>query len=143
MIVRQWLQSPAAKWKVFIANRAVFIHSGFDTKHSILPPREYMANLLIRHYHHLMRYGPAQLVHSTIRTKYWIIGRLTAVKQFERKSIHCFRINAKSSQQLMRILPQERVRTGKPFARTGTDYAAPITIKWSNVRGAKSMKVYR
>ncbi|XP_037919504.1 uncharacterized protein LOC119656896 [Hermetia illucens] len=32
MIVLQWLQSPAAKWKVFIANRVSHIHSSSDSK---------------------------------------------------------------------------------------------------------------
>ncbi|XP_037906171.1 uncharacterized protein LOC119648480 [Hermetia illucens] len=116
--------------------------ANFDTKHPILLPRGHMANLVIKHYHHLMLHGPAQLVHSTIRTKYWIIDGLTAVKQFGRKCTHCFRMNAKPSQQLMGILPQERVRPGKPFARTGIDYAGPITIKWSNGRGTKTTKAY-
>ncbi|XP_037926186.1 uncharacterized protein LOC119661061 [Hermetia illucens] len=116
--------------------------ANFDTKHPILLPRGHMANLVIKHYHHQMLHGPAQLVHSTIRTKYWIIDGLTAVKQFGRKCTHCFRMNGKPSQQLMGILPQERVRPGKPFARIGIDYAGPITIKWSNGRGTKTTQAY-
>lgn len=87
-------------------------------------------------------HGGTQLTLATLRNKFWIIDGKRAVKQIIQKCIICFRHKQHSSEQLMGNLPSPRVRPGRPFIKTGIDYAGPIQLRSAKGRGHKTYKAY-
>lgn len=108
----------------------------------ILDTNSQISEMIIRDVHQKTLHGSAQLTLSTLRQEYWILRAQSLVKKCIHQCIVCFKHNAHTKKQLMGAYPVERVRLNRPFWSTGLDFAGPITVKWSNGRGAKTMKAY-
>lgn len=115
----------------------------YEEKHPIiLPHTSPLTKMIIDNIHRSTLHGGNTLTLAQVRSKYWIINGLSAVRQHIRKCIICHRYNAESCQQLMGSFPKPRISISRPFTHTGVDYAGPIDVKMSPGRGNKSYKGY-
>lgn len=115
----------------------------YNQKHPILLPKKCVAvDLLIRHYHiENLHTGPS-LLHSLLRSKYWLLGARSAIRKIIRNCNLCFRARPKSSNPFMADLPLGRVQPSAPFSHTGVDYAGPFHITLKRARGQRTQKAY-
>lgn len=115
----------------------------FNQKFPIILDKGHILSTLIISYEHKRNlHMGAQNLLSTIRSKFWILGGLNAIKRVLRSCIICFKVKPKGFQTIMGELPEQRLIPTKPFFNTGVDYAGPFHIKSSPLRNAKSLKCY-
>ncbi|XP_058811296.1 uncharacterized protein LOC131676191 [Topomyia yanbarensis] len=115
----------------------------YDQKHPLILPMNHVATemlvceLQLRNLHA----GPS-LLSATIYQQYWIVGCQTVVRKVVQGCPRCVRLKGKTAKQLMGNLPAERVRASRVFSHVGVDYAGPIKLKASCVRGLKVTNGY-
>lgn len=115
----------------------------FDQKHPIiLPNRHHITDLLIDQEHIKSLHGGPQLVLSNIRLRYWFSSGKSAVKKRLHQCVTCFRWRKNQSSQLMGSLPSERTTPCRPFENVGTDFAGPLSARYSRARKSATIKVY-
>ncbi|XP_058811177.1 uncharacterized protein LOC131676067 [Topomyia yanbarensis] len=101
-----------------------------DTKHPIvLPARNMLTKLLMRHYHAKLMHAGPQLMLSTIRLRYWPLGGRNVAKAVCHQCMRCYRMKPKAIQQFMAELPAPRVAAARPFSTTGVDYFGPVYVR--------------
>ncbi|CAK1602523.1 unnamed protein product [Parnassius mnemosyne] len=108
----------------------------------ILPHKSHFTDLVIDDAHKKTMHGGPSLVINYLRSRYWIISVKSRVKLHVRKCVICARRAAITATQLMGQLPACRITPGRPFLRSGVDFAGPINIRVSKGRGNKSYKGY-
>ncbi|XP_028405254.1 uncharacterized protein LOC114527759 [Dendronephthya gigantea] len=110
-----------------------------ETKYPcILPPKNHVTTLIIRHIHHSLGHAGRAHVLVALRERYWIVSANSAVRSCLYKCITCRRISASPTEQKMVDLPVERVNPVPPFTYVGVDYFGPFYIK----DGRKVLKRY-
>lgn len=115
----------------------------YDEKHPIIVPRDHpITKLLIEEAHKQTMHGGTQLTLAHLRTRYWIIHGRNLTRHFISKCTRCHRFNTKTGTQQMGNLPAARITPGRPFLRTGVDYAGPLLIRTTKGRGHKAHKGY-
>jgi hypothetical protein len=85
--------------------------------------------------------GTSQTI-AFLRRKYWIVDCKNLVRAHIHQFMVCFHFKAKVSEQIMGILPKERIQPCHPFIHVGVDYAGPYNIRTTKERGHKSYKGY-
>ncbi|XP_018377661.1 PREDICTED: uncharacterized protein LOC108770524 [Trachymyrmex cornetzi] len=114
-----------------------------EAKHpAILPKCSPFTTLIIADVHRRTLHGGTQIMLSTLREEFWVIGGRVPIKSFILKCVQCTRFRHKRAQQLMGQLPKERVSQTRPFLNTGVDYAGPLSIKTWRGRNARTYKAY-
>lgn len=101
-----------------------------------------LATLLIHDAHMKTGHGGTQLVLQYLRSKYWIIGARSIIKNIVRQCTVCFKQRMATSKQLMASLPINRTTPGRPFAAVGIDYAGPVTVRFNMGRAPKLTKAW-
>ena len=126
-----------------VGGRLQLSYLDYAKKHPILLAPKHKFTLLLFEAEHkrLLHAGP-QLLLSTIRENYWVIGGRNLARKVTHQCIKCFRANPKPLTQIMGCLPKSRVRPQPPFHTTGVDYAGPFFIKERYGRGARLSKCY-
>ena len=115
----------------------------FNQKHPIVLPKDNsLTKLIINQAHHITLHGGPTLMQSYIRQKYWIIGIQNMVRKHYHSCITCFRFRSKACQQIMSSLPSNRVNCTRPFLNCGVDYAGPISLRLTKLRGYRIVKGY-
>ncbi|XP_055527353.1 uncharacterized protein LOC129719974 [Wyeomyia smithii] len=113
-----------------------------DTKHPIVISANHpLAEIIVTYYHKLLLHAGPQLMLSTIRQKYWIIGARNLVRRVYHRCIKCFRQKPVLIQQTTADLPKSRVSPSRPFSVSGIDYCGPVYLK-SAVRRHGPVKAY-
>ncbi|XP_058456565.1 uncharacterized protein LOC131433963 [Malaya genurostris] len=117
-------------------------HQSYDAKHQIILPSSHaLSSLLVRSYHEKHLHAAPQLLLSTLRLRYWIIGGRNLARTIVHNCIVCVRARPKLLEQFMAELPSSRVIANRPFSTTGVDYWGPILLKSTN-RRAGPRKAY-
>ncbi|XP_058448734.1 uncharacterized protein LOC131428705 [Malaya genurostris] len=117
-------------------------HQSYDAKHQIILPSSHaLSSLLVRSYHEKHLHAAPQLLLSTLRLRYWIIGGRNLARTIVHNCIVCVRARPKLLEQFMAELPSSRVIANRPFSTTGVDYWGPILLK-STHRRAGPRKAY-
>jgi hypothetical protein len=99
----------------------------YDQKHQVvLPPKGHLCELIVQHEHTRLLLGGPQLMHSSLRQRFWIINGKMLCWKIVHSCIKCFRMQATSASQLMGNLPSLRVKPARPFLNCGVDYAGPF-----------------
>ena len=95
-----------------------------------LLPKEHRISQLIASYKHEKggHLGCAATV-SRIRSKYWIVGIMKIAKGIINKCVTCKRKFKRFEQQIMSLLPVERIKPSPAFFNIGIDYFRPYVIK--------------
>ncbi|XP_074111408.1 uncharacterized protein LOC141535395 [Cotesia typhae] len=110
-------------------------------KHPAILPRDAALSKLINSdAHQRTMHGGTQLTLAYTRQRYWIIGGRQQVRTQILKCLKCARHRGIRAQQLMGQLPAPNVTPGSAFAHTGVDYAGPVQIKTTNMRGSRTYK---
>lgn len=114
-----------------------------DAKHPIIVPgKQHVTKLIVNEAHAKTFHGTILQTMTYIRSKYWIIGLRTAVKNVARQCTACIKHKATTKQQLMGQLPTARVTPHRAFYNSGVDYAGPVYMRTSKGRGHTSTKGY-
>ncbi|XP_066947088.1 uncharacterized protein [Macrobrachium rosenbergii] len=98
----------------------------FESKHPIIVPGTYIALLLVRFQHGLLKHAGVAVLVSTLRNNYWIIRLRQIAKRVCRECVACRRCEAKACSQPVAPLPELRVKAAPPFTVTGLDFAGPL-----------------
>ena len=105
----------------------------------ILPRKNHITSLVIRHEHKKLGHVGRNHVLSNLRQKYWLIGGNSAVRHVIASCVQCRRMRGPVQEQKMADLPTCRMDdTLPPFSYTGVDYFGPFRIK----DGRKEVKRY-
>lgn len=126
-----------------------------DSKHNIIIPKyetpekpiDYdkigqLAKILILYAHSQTLHGGAQQVQMYLQQRYRIINSKAAIKYILARCIVCRRYNTSSNNQLMGMLPKERVNQAHAFSTISVDYFGPIMIRASFLRSPKTCKTW-
>jgi hypothetical protein len=115
----------------------------YDQRHQvILPSKCHLSKLIAQHEHTRLLHGGPQLIHSSIRQRYWIIKGRMVCKKIVHSCVKCFRMQAVLASQLMGNLPRVRVKPARPFLNCGVDYAGPFLIRQGGRWSKTSVKAY-
>lgn len=120
-------------------------HANLQPQHKhpiIVPKNERLGWLLINWAHITTLHGGPRLTLTYLRSKYWILGGMSAVKRELHKCIKCLRYKATTKNQFMAALPKPRVTPSRPFTHTGVDLAGPVVVKSNKGRGIATTKGY-
>lgn len=111
-----------------------------DAKHPIiLPKKHHVTKLIIEYFHRASAHSGIEYTLSLIRTKYWILGARSSVRNIIHTCFSCRRHQAPVMQQKMASLPRDRVTPSKPpFTYVGVDLFGPFTVH----RGRTTVKRY-
>lgn len=106
---------------------------------AILSKDLHVTKLILREIHENLAHCGRNHVISKLRTKFWVPGANTAVRQILSKCIVCRRAHGAAGKQQMADLPQDRVLPDDPpFTNSGVDYFGPFEVK----RGRSVVKRY-
>ncbi len=96
----------------------------------ILPAKNTVTDLLIKHYHHMHGHAGREYVLASIREKYWPISGRTEIRRILSACIECKKREAPFCQQQMADLPEERLTPGgKSFQYVGVDFYEAHKVK--------------
>lgn len=126
-----------------VGGRLQLSYLDYAKKHPILLSAKHRFTLLLFEAEHkrLLHAGPQMLL-SSIREHYWVIGGRNLARKVAHRCVKCLRANPKPLTQIMGTLPKPRVCPQPPFYTTGLDYAGPFSIRERYGRGAKFSKCY-
>ncbi|XP_035231796.1 uncharacterized protein LOC118203622 [Stegodyphus dumicola] len=108
----------------------------------ILPKLHYITELIIRYYYYKYLHGGAQMLHSEIKQRYWIINAQATIRKIIRKCVTCCRHRSELSYQAMGDLPASRVNPARAFSKCGVDFSSPFQVKPRKGRGVRTVKIY-
>ncbi|XP_055644494.1 uncharacterized protein LOC129780350 [Toxorhynchites rutilus septentrionalis] len=139
----KWLQPKVSKEGVIrVGGRLGNAPVSEDVKFPIvLSSKHRLSVLLAKYYHHMLLHAGPQLMLSSIRQKFWIIGGRNLVRRTYHQCHTWFRNKPTLVQQSIADLPTTRVTPTRPFAVCGIDYCGPVYIK-SPVRNRTPTKAY-
>ncbi|XP_035205975.1 uncharacterized protein LOC118181006 [Stegodyphus dumicola] len=107
----------------------------------ILAKSHYITELIIRYYHYKYLHGGAQMLHSEIKQRYWIINAQAAIHKIIRKCVTCCRHRSELSYPAMGDLPASRVNPARAFSKCGVDFSSPFQVKPTKGRGVRTVKI--
>ncbi|GFW09170.1 integrase catalytic domain-containing protein [Trichonephila clavipes] len=115
----------------------------YDQKHPVLLPKSHEFTRKVINFYHIAYFhaGP-QLTLSLIRQKLWFVDGRSVVRHTLKKCLICFKMNLRSSSQLMGDLPPIRFQQIRSFESTGLDFAGPLTTKCTHKRSVTKFKSY-
>ncbi|XP_049301263.1 uncharacterized protein LOC125774934 [Anopheles funestus] len=113
-----------------------------SSKHPILLSSKHQLAVLVAvaHHHKYLHAGP-ELLLSTLRQRFWIIGGRNLAKAVFHRCHQCFKAKPTLVKQSVADLPASRVSPTRPFLVSGIDYCGPIYLK-STVRNRSPTKAY-
>ncbi|XP_058456731.1 uncharacterized protein LOC131434103 [Malaya genurostris] len=145
------LKSSPLKWlKPFLSTDGIIRVGGRlsnaeireSVKHPVvLAAKHPLAELIANHYHKVLLHAGPQLMLSTIRQRFWILGCRNLVRRTYHRCIKCFRQKPMLVQQSIADLPKSRVTPARPFSISGVDYCGPVFLK-SPIRNRSPTKSY-
>lgn len=114
----------------------------YDEKHPFIITKGHLARLLVQDAHQRTMHGGTQSTLNCVSSRFWVLSGRSYVRSIIRKCTTCARFRGQVAQQQMGQLPSPRVKPQRPFLRSGVDFAGPILVKLSGVRGVKTQKGY-
>lgn len=115
----------------------------FDEMYAlIIPKKSKLTKLLLDYYHSYTLHGGVQLMLSTIRRRYLVVGGRSPVRTLVSKCTICIRHRGEAAKQLMGQLSTSRVQKIRPILYTGVDYAGPFELKTWSGKCNRTYKAY-
>ena len=112
----------------------------YDVKYPvILPKKGLVTNLILCHYHQLVKHQGCGITQNEIRSSgYWIVGGSSVVSNHISKCVSCRKLRGSPQEQKMANLPEDRLEPAPPFTFCAVDYFGPWHIK----EGRREVKRY-
>ena len=112
----------------------------YDVKYPvILPKKGHVTNLILCHYHQLVKHQGRGITQNEIRSSgYWIVGGSSVVSNHISKCVSCRKLRGSPQEQKMANLPEDRLEPAPPFTFCAVDYFGPWHIK----EGRREVKRY-
>ncbi|XP_065944078.1 uncharacterized protein [Magallana gigas] len=102
----------------------------------IIPGKQHIATLLVRHYHQLTKHQGRHFTEGSIRSAgYWITGAKRIVSSMIYSCVTCRKMRRKPEHQFMADLPEDRLTPGPPFSSVGVDTFGPWEVLARRTRG--------
>ena len=95
----------------------------------LLPSRNYVTDLIIRHHHETNYHSGIQATFYSVRHRYCLLDGRNQVRKIVRKCVTCRRAKPVFSKYQMGNLPSVRVTKARPFLNVGIDYCDPFYVK--------------
>ncbi|GBL67723.1 hypothetical protein AVEN_12094-1 [Araneus ventricosus] len=115
----------------------------FDQKHPILLPRDHnLTNIIMEHFHIKNLHVGTQTLLHLVRQEYWPLNGRNNARRIVQECLKCYKAKPKLEEQIMALLPREKVAVNSPFTNTGIDLCGPFCIKYKNQRKGIFNKVY-
>lgn len=129
--------------KLRVGGRLQNYEASYDVKHPfVLSASCPFSQLLVDYEHRRLLHAGPQLLLSSLRNRYWILG----VRRLVQKRVHeckrCYIWKLKTAEQLMGSLPLARVQPSSAFYICGVDYAGPFVVRSGPVRSKIRRKAY-
>lgn len=110
-----------------------------EKKPLIIPGRNHIATLIVRHYHEKVQHQGRHFTEGAIRAAgLWIIGAKRLVSSIIYKCVTCRKLRGKIQYQIMADLPADRLDPSPPFTKVGVDAFGPWSIVTRKTRGGSA-----
>ena len=109
-----------------VSGRLQFAELSYEEKHPLILPKDYLSKLLVRFQHRLLKHAGVDLMLTSLRNSFWIVGLRRIAKGVKGECVRCQRQDAKSCNEVAAPLPESRVSQAPPFTVTGVDFAGPL-----------------
>lgn len=107
-----------------------------ETNPVIIPGHHYLATLIVRHHHEMVKHQGRHFTEGAIRADgLWLVGGKRCVQRTIFKCVTCRKLRGKIEQQQMGELPAERLQTAPPFTYVGLDVFGPWEVSSRRTRG--------
>ncbi|XP_067275269.1 uncharacterized protein [Pseudorasbora parva] len=102
----------------------------------IIPPNNYVVDLLIQYYHDQVAHQGRHFTEGAIRSAgLWIVNGKRLISSVIHKCVLCKKLRGRMESQKMSALPLDRVSMDPPFTHTGLDVFGPFTVVTRKTRG--------
>ena len=98
----------------------------YEEKHPIILPKDHSSKLLVRFQHKLLKHAGVDVLLTSLRNSFWVIGLRRLAKTVKRECVPCQRQESKACGEVAAPIPELRVSQAPPFTVTGVDYAGPL-----------------
>jgi hypothetical protein len=110
--------------------RQSVVLSEMEKHPAILPRKEHVSLLIVRHFHTKTYHQGQTTTLSAIRSAgFWIVGVNRLVRSVIHHCISCQKQRGKPMKQMMSDLPPERIEPSAPFTHIGMDCFGPFVVK--------------
>ncbi len=109
-------------------------------KHPLIIPRKnHIATLLVRHYHSQVAHQGRLLTDGAIRAAgFWIIGSKHLISSIIHNCVICRKLRGRLQTQRTANLPADRLSTEPPFTNVGIDVFGPWSVVTRRTRGGSA-----
>jgi len=95
----------------------------------LLPSKHHVVNLIIKHYHSLVKHNGVSDTLNALRERFWVIRGRQTIKQVICSCVVCLKSEGLSYSCISPPdLPSDRVSDDPPFKYTGIDFAGPLYV---------------
>ena len=108
----------------------------------ILPAKCHLSELIVQHEHMRLLHGGPQLMHCSLRQRFWITKGRMLCRKIVHSCVKCVRMRAASANQMMGNLFSLRLKPARPFLNCGVDYGGPFLIRQGGRRSKMKVKCY-
>lgn len=98
----------------------------YDEKNPIIIPKGHLAVLIVRHQHYVLKHAGVDLLISSIKSIYHVVGLRRLCKRVNSGCVVCQRFDKTPCNAPFPPLPGLRVNPAPPFSITGVDFAGPL-----------------
>ncbi|XP_054652021.1 uncharacterized protein LOC129192244 [Dunckerocampus dactyliophorus] len=110
-----------------------------ETQPIIIPGRNHLATLLVRHYHKVVKHQGRHFTEGAVRAAgFWLVGGRRCITSILFKCVICRRLRGNTELQQMANLPAERLQVAPPFTYVGVDIFGPWDVISRRTRGGLS-----
>ena len=123
-----------------VGGRLKYANLTASEKHPvILPKRSHVTNLVVSHYHEVVKHQGRGITHNQVRSAgFWIIGGSSIISEYIAKCVVSHKLRGPVVEQKMADLPQDLVQSAPPFTYCAVDYFGPWYVK----EGRREVKRY-
>ena len=117
-------------------SRAAEQISSHEINSIILPKRNHVSTLLIRHFHEKVSHQGRLFTEGALRSGgYRLLGARRLITSYIHKFVTCRKLRRKLETQKMADVPTDRLTPGPPFTSIGIDAFGPWQVSLRKTRG--------
>ncbi|XP_056009145.1 uncharacterized protein LOC125668071 [Ostrea edulis] len=117
-------------------NKAAGNLSSKEINPIILPKRNHISILLIRHFHEGVKDQGRLFTECALRTAgFWILGGKRMISSIIHNCVTCRKLRRNLETQMMADVPEDRITPGPPFTSVGVDVFGPWEVSTHRTRG--------